>query len=226
MSRFPEEVTESHHVLGLKVLLTPACASFRHRLAYCCHRARSEGPSVEEVRGFKLGAPLRWGLSPGATAGLWVGTPKGTGWLSHGSPPWGWHQSCPPHTCRHASEGWPRPSAACVLPAARRGPPARVPPAGQASHSHSPRRTLPAPPQGPGGAAACLVQGARVPLAASPPPRWTPPFGRAAWRDHRQPHEREFFPGRDEVESCLPPPPPAPAVPGQAAELLVLEGSL
>lgn len=48
-----------------------------------------------------------------------------------------------------------------------------------------------------------------MPPAATLPltPHWTPPFGRAAWRDHRQPHEREFFPGRDGVESCLPPPP-------------------
>lgn len=141
---------------------------------------------------------------------------------------WGWHRSRPPHTCSHANEGWLRPSAACALPAAGWG---------QAGASclgapcwpgftplTPPRRTLPSS----GGAAVCFVQGARVPPAATLPltPHWTPPFSRAAWRDHRQPHEREFFPGRDGVESCLPPPPLAPAVPGQAAEFLVLEGSL
>lgn len=79
-----------------------------------------------------------------------------------------------------------------------------MPPADQASH--------PEPPGGPSHLLKVLevLQFALcgVPQAATPPPApcWMPPFSRAAWRDHRQLHEREFFPGRDGVESCLPPP--------------------
>lgn len=53
--------------------------------------------------------------------------------------------------------------------------------------------------------------GVRVPPAATPPPTpcWTPPFGRAAWRDHRQPHEREFSQAEMELKATS----PAPAYP-------------
>lgn len=63
----------------------------------------------------------------------------------------GWHQSHPPHTCRHANEDWPRPSAANALPAAqqpgggRPGPPAWVPLRARLPIPTPLRRALPVP---------------------------------------------------------------------------------
>lgn len=49
-------------------------------LAYPFHKAQHKRPKLEEVRGLKLRASLCCGgVSPGAMAGLWVGTLKGTG---------------------------------------------------------------------------------------------------------------------------------------------------
>lgn len=99
-------------------------------------------------------------------------------------------------------EGRPRPSAACMC---QPQPLAQCPLLASVPH------TLLRPPFPPLSFWRCCNlprAGVRVPPAATPPPPpcWTPPFGRAAWRDHRQPHEREFSQAEMELKATSPAP--------------------
>lgn len=81
-------------------------------------------------------------------AGLWVGTLKGTAWLSHSTPlgaGTGAVHPTPVGMPMRAGRGHLRPVYCQQQGGGRRGRPAWVPPAGQASHPDAPKEDPPHP---------------------------------------------------------------------------------